>query len=529
MTPQTFIYLVSMAGACMLSAGLAFYGLMRSESEEARTFSILMVDVLLWSLFTGFFELSGSIETARIWYKLRFLCITTVPVIILIFALQFTGRARSMTAFQIASLFIIPAFTQLFVHLMPDLFVSDVVIQSENGLITVVSDVNAAWFFVHFLYSIGCIVSAYIIVSLEAFHSKPVYRRQAVLVLISGIPPLFVSAVLATFFTRSNMQWVPLSLCLMGLICAWALFRHRLLDLVPVAQNALIQAMDDGLLVFDNKLRLVEMNPAAEKLLACSASEAIGRSFEAVSKQIYPFIVEIAHFPSGQTNLNLEDQGKHIEVRVIPLNDKRGRQTGRLVVLHDISEIFDAMRSQSMQLHEFQMLELELGKQTLVDVETGLYNRHYFDEACKKEIARAQFVHYSVSFAIVEIDHFQSLKDAFGLEGSRELFRSLAGHLQMCVRKMDSVCRLELNRILIMLPGEAPAEALPLVEDWQNSFHALKHTVNGVEMQLTISIGLAALPEDGDTVPSLIEAAIEALKTASDKGLNQIQIHNDHL
>jgi diguanylate cyclase (GGDEF)-like protein len=525
MNEQTFIYLLSMVSACILSAGLAVYGMWRKDAEEARTFSVLMVDILLWSLFTGFFELSGSLEMAQTWYRLRFLSITTVPVIVLIFAMQFTGRGKMLSPVKIAGLFVIPAITQLFIYFAPDLFVSDVVLQPQNGLMTVASDVNQAWFYVHFSYSLGCILVADILIGLSALNSKTVYRWQAILALVSGIPPLLVSAVLATFFTRSNMQWVPLSLCGMGLICAWALFRYRLLDLVPVAQNVLIQSMDDGLLVFDNKFRLVEMNPAAEKLLSCSAARWIGSSIAAGDRSAHPLVAKIVQFPTGQTNMEIDEQRKHIEVRVIPLMDGRRRQTGRMVVLHDISELFDAMHLQGIQLHEIQKLEYERRKQALVDAETGLLNRPYIDEAGKKELMRAQRAQYDVIFTIVEIDHFQTLRDAFGLDGSDFLLRSLAHHLSQNIRQMDTICRLNNEQFVIMQPELTPAEALARMNDWQKSFRAQKFPFNGVEIQATFSIGLAVAPRDGSTISAVLEAALAALKIAKELGPDQLQVY----
>jgi len=57
----------------------------------------------------------------------------------------------------------------------------------------------------------------------------------------------------------------------------WGLFRFRLLDVVPIAHSALLDSMDNAVIVLDRQGRIVDVNPAAERLIALRAAEAIGQ------------------------------------------------------------------------------------------------------------------------------------------------------------------------------------------------------------------------------------------------------------
>ena len=63
-----------------------------------------------------------------------------------------------------------------------------------------------------------------------------------------------------------------------GLLWAWGLFHFQLLDIVPVARDAVIESMSDAVLVLDAHSRIVDMNPAAQHMiLRRPASEVIGQ------------------------------------------------------------------------------------------------------------------------------------------------------------------------------------------------------------------------------------------------------------
>jgi diguanylate cyclase (GGDEF)-like protein len=518
---QTLLFLLPVLAGTLIAAGNAIYAWMHRDVKGAQAFMLLMVDVALWSLFTGGFDLSPSPEIALIWYKLRLISVATAPVIFLIFSLQFTDRDHLLSQGRGLLLFIVPFITQVGLWLVPDFFVSDIILKLHGSLMVIESDVNQVGFFIHFVYAIGCFLTAITLLVIPAFHSQKVFRGQALVLLVGGIPTIVVSAVMASFFSRSNMQLIPLSLSVSGVIFSWALFHYRLLDLVPGAKTMLIRSMDDGLLVFDNHHWLVEMNPAAEMLLGHTAEEWMeGRAQTSPNQNL---MVTLSQMQPGQMNIQLAEEQKHFEARAIPLTDRRGRSSGRMVILHDITELFQATRRLGSQLHEIQVLQFELKINAVRDDLTGLYTRHTFDEFSLHELARAVRERYQTCFAVVEVDHIQSLTDLFGREAADTLLRALAVHFSQVTRQMDMICRLDSQRIMIMLPKTSADEVYTRAEEWRKSFQGTEFIFNTVVVRPTVSIGIACYPAHGETIQHLVDAASQALALAQEKGFNRTE------
>jgi PAS domain S-box-containing protein len=122
---------------------------------------------------------------------------------------------------------------------------------------------------------------------------------------------------------------------------ALSLFRFRLLDVVPVARENVIEDMADGVVVLDLQDRVVDMNPAAEHFLGCSARKAIGRGFT----DLVPNWIGLFEYPHGragqfhkEVSLGKEPARRDYELTLSPVVDRKVHSRGRLILLHDITE-----------------------------------------------------------------------------------------------------------------------------------------------------------------------------------------------
>jgi len=122
----------------------------------------------------------------------------------------------------------------------------------------------------------------------------------------------------------------------MGLVVAWGAFRWRLFDIMPVARSTVIEGMADGLLVFDRQGRAVDLNPAAERLLGWPASKAMGRP-AAELLQHWPVLAALCDRAGSASGEVMADERSY-DARLLPVTDRRGRELGRLLLLHDSTE-----------------------------------------------------------------------------------------------------------------------------------------------------------------------------------------------
>ncbi|HPH96280.1 MAG TPA: diguanylate cyclase [Anaerolineaceae bacterium] len=520
------IYFYPIWFSALISAIMAVYAWRRREVAGAQVFAVFLLDVAAWSVLTGLLELSRSPEIALIFYKLRYIGIATVPVLLLIFCLQFFQRQQRFPLWAILLLFAFPIATEVVIWCRFDWFVEQVTFKVVDGLTLIKQDTVAPWFLVHMLYSQVVSFSVLILLGFEILRASHIYRWQAVALLASAIPPIVVAAFMATFVNPSFAHLVPVTFFLTGIITGWALFRYRLLDLVPAAQDMLIGLMSDGLLVFDSRRRIVEINPAAEALLDLSAARAIGKTPAQLPTPADSLLERFLALPDGrsETSIGAGEALRHLDVRLTTIQDARGQASGRLLVLRDITDLTNAMQRLENQLFEIQALQEELKEQTIRDPLTNLFNRRYLDETVERELARAQREKYPVSMAMIDIDHFKHTNDTYGHPAGDIVLQTLADFLARHTRQVDMVCRMGGEEFLVVLPNASRKFTRQRAEEWRQAIQDTAISLQNAQIHITVSIGIASYPQDGASAQSVISAADAALYLAKSGGRNRVEL-----
>jgi signal transduction histidine kinase len=122
------------------------------------------------------------------------------------------------------------------------------------------------------------------------------------------------------------------------MLIAWAISSLRLLELPPMARNLIFDRLNDGIIVLDPKNRVVDANPAGQKLLGGDGAY-IGMSLEAILPT-QPALRRLFEAP-GEMHGMIAFDGEPVrafDAQSTPLTDRRGRVTGRVLVMRDISE-----------------------------------------------------------------------------------------------------------------------------------------------------------------------------------------------
>ena len=122
---------------------------------------------------------------------------------------------------------------------------------------------------------------------------------------------------------------------------AIGMFRWRLFDLQPVANAAVIVGMADGLVIVDQRGWIVEANPTAQTILDPTGDGLVGKSME----QVIPLRVllgdEAREIQGNRVEIKLASGGKNkdYEINYSSFQDKRGSPGGRIIFLHDVTEV----------------------------------------------------------------------------------------------------------------------------------------------------------------------------------------------
>ena len=169
-------------------------------------------------------------------------------------------------------------------------------------------------------------------------------------------------------------------------------------------------------------------------------------------------------------------------------------------------------------------LRESLREQSIRDPLTGLFNRRFLQEALELLQARLERTDLSIGAIMIDIDHFKDFNDEYGHDAGDAALKYLADLMRHHVRASDIICRFGGEEFLIVMPGATMERAGECAEDLRKSAATMQIVHNGIILkQLTISLGVALIPDHASDVKDLLEAADMALYEAKNSGRNKIK------
>jgi len=390
------IFLLSLLACAMLTVSVALYAWRRRTTPGAAALVWCMLLCTWLSITEALMIISQTPEAAGFWFDLRYVSVVGLPVAWLAFILQYTGRPEWLTRRRLALLLAIPLLTQVMIwtDAWHGWWIKEVFVRTGPFMVV---DRVASWrgpgFWAQAAYDYLLLFVAVLLTIWTAVRSFHLYREQAVALLLAGLLGLG-SNLVYTFplIPELKVNPTPLGISLSCVALAWAAFRYRLLRLVPVARSALIDIMDDGMLMLDEQGRIVDANPTVCRLIGCPSARVAGQPLESVMAA-WPELLDCCLGPASDSQAAVPRQAEvpfrgadglqWLEVRVSALYDRRARLTGRLVVLRDVTTrraAEDAVRKRADELEALRItmaditaeLDLQALLEAIVERATGL-------------------------------------------------------------------------------------------------------------------------------------------------------------
>jgi diguanylate cyclase (GGDEF)-like protein len=156
----------------------------------------------------------------------------------------------------------------------------------------------------------------------------------------------------------------------------------------------------------------------------------------------------------------------------------------------------------------------------ITDGLTGVYTRRYFIERFDEEVKRSSLRKSSLSFLMIDADHFKAINDQHGHLTGDLVLKEISEIIQENVREIDIVGRFGGEEFCVVLPDTEHEGARVVAERIRKS--AEKRTIKAYDNTLgvTLSIGIAIYPYDGKFVEELMDKADWALYRAKSQGRN---------
>lgn len=154
---------------------------------------------------------------------------------------------------------------------------------------------------------------------------------------------------------------------------------------------------------------------------------------------------------------------------------------------------------------------------------TELYNHRYFQEQMIMQAANCKRYNSNFSLILIDIDFFKKFNDVYGHQSGDAVLRQVALKLKKNVRSTDIVCRYGGEEMTIILPNTDRDEAIITAQKiCQVVAEKPFKLANDQESNVTISLGVATFPQDGETPGEITAAADKRLYVAKENGRNQV-------
>jgi len=190
---------------------------------------------------------------------------------------------------------------------------------------------------------IGCYLIVFYSLALltrSLWEPRPLYRAQTRLILLgAALPTLGTLLTLLGVVQTFQRDITPFALAAGNLIIAWGIFRYRVFDILPVARDAVIESMQDAVVVLDPDWRIVDANPAVQQWTGRTATAVVGLPFQEVFPHWQMYLL-LENSPSSQqkeTQHVTSSGTSYLTLAVTPLTDRHGRLSGQILVIHDIT------------------------------------------------------------------------------------------------------------------------------------------------------------------------------------------------
>lgn len=303
-------------------------------------FAVYAVGTGLWALGALGASVVDTVDATLLWTRLEYVGIMTVPPAFVVLAARYTGNDDLLTRGRVAALAALSAAALLAMWTTEShwLFYTDVTVDaaSLDGIDTSPGPLYFAWV----VYGYTLVVTGVAFLGQMLYTGQDIYRKQATATIVAALAPILSNAAYQVGVTNSDLT--PVAFAGSGVAIGWALYRFEFLEVTPIARKRIVEDIRNGVLVLDDRDRVVDANPAARRLLGVpSATTLVGRPADDVLEppfDVLPRTFADVRRDSQTLTFDTEHGRRFVEVDVRPFEDTGGRARGRLFYLHDVTD-----------------------------------------------------------------------------------------------------------------------------------------------------------------------------------------------
>ncbi len=330
--------------AALPYALLGWYAWRRRHSAAVAPFAWAMLSLSIWTFAYSLEIFFPSLEAKLFFVAIEYIAAAAAPVFLFFFVVEFIGRGRLLTPWLKAIFWALPAaalilaWTNPLHHLMWDM--ASVV---ETHGLTLLRLRYGSFFWIHIFYSYGLLLLAGVLLGLEMPQRTGVYRAQIGFVVLGILAPLIGGLIyLSGSSPVANLDVTPLFFLPTALALFRAIFKYRLLEILPPEYVAVLKNMKNGVIVLNPQNRILYINPMMEGLMGRREEEIIGQPLAHVAESLFAKLAPCLRDGKQHVEISLDNNGEQaiydVTLSLIHRQDRgMDSEPNRVIVLYNIT------------------------------------------------------------------------------------------------------------------------------------------------------------------------------------------------
>ncbi len=278
----------------------------------------------------------------------------------------------------------------------------------------------------------------------------------------------------------------------------------------------------EGILVVGEGGVIEYANPAISRLLNATIHELQGQEFLS--------FLQKPHVPTWLDSQMFEAfrKGDTWRLHDAILRTGRGQQVPVALSCAPLPAEQKAMVVTVLDMSEVRHLHQQLEFQAVTDPLTGLLNRRGFYQAVENTLQRNERFEPSLVLLYLDLDGFKRVNDSLGHDAGDRVLRWVSEQLQSCLRSGDILGRMGGDEFTVLLELEFPEQAAKIAEKLIERVSVCQQ-IEGLEVMLGVSIGIATFPDCGSDLNGLLRAADIAMYEAKRAGRQQYRYYDQEM
>ena len=327
-------YLAVMALSLVTSAAVGVLAWRRRPTRGAAALTAFTGGIFVWLLGTAGSVVATEYGRTVALGKLSYLGIVVVSPAFLVLAMEYTGRGEWVDRRLLAALAVEPAVVLGALLVAPELIWPSVSVADTP--IGIVAD-HGPLFWIHASYSYALLAAGTALLVAFLYRSRYLYTLQVLALLVAIGAPWGANLVYLSGIV--DVDPTPVGFAVTGVALGWALLRADLVELAPVARDAVVEHVNRGVFVVDEAERLVDINPAGREMLDVDG-DVVGMPLRDAVGGSPEFVAEFEDVAEKREEVVVDtpDGPRVLDVEVTALTDYRDRRQGRLFIVGDVTE-----------------------------------------------------------------------------------------------------------------------------------------------------------------------------------------------